>query len=1169
MSPRWRGPVAVVVALVLLPQAGSLSVSAALAAAVPCTASNISGGDTFSTAISNGQLFTWGRNVEGELGLGFTSTQVLTPIAVSSNPLLTNVATVWAGFVTTFAVDPSGQLWAWGDDTNAETGTGSGSSSPVPVSGPSNVVSVGAAHTHTIVVTSDGTVWGWGQSAGLGAGDNSFTQVSPAVLQTPPHVVKVAAGMSRSLILTSDGTLYGAGNNLALGIPAVTFVPTFTQVPNLPTIVDMSMSGSAGSAFSLFIDSTQHVWAVGANSFGQLGSGTVGDPLSSRTPLEVPGIDSVIQVAAGGGHALALKSDGTLWAWGENDSGQLGIGSTIATATPTQVSFPPGTSIVRIAAGLLHSMAVDSQGNIWVWGNDQLGALGIGIANQNQLTPVEITLAASCPGLPPPPDFPVVTGISPNHGPVAGGTSVTVTGSNFTGVTFVSFRAGSSGLQPCSSSNPSPACFTVISDTQIVATSPPMDVGETEVYVANAVGTSALSPADVFTYEGWATPTPADGSTVNAVMANPPQITTISVRLVEAGGATIGVLKNPSWISCGPSYNLTPNTAEVDCQANPTDMTTQTLTFTDANSNRVPDRSVHVDVSHQGYRPIPDGFQFINPTDTSPSFLGMVADYPDSQILYPVNAATTARALAFFELFKSWTSVGLCYGMTATSAYYYNDFPGGPYKPYDKFLTKDSTFPDGSSIKSLVERYYSRQLAEVGAIDAIDQYKKASAAGNMAVFNQLATMVRSGPVTVGIAPTLSLLATDSSRYYDFFTRSHQVVAYDSLQVQGHDPEILVYDPNAPGNDHPAFLDFTSDGGMKLVGASSIPYGDGSTENGKDTDWIAVPVRDFTWSDNSSELVALQRIDNRHWILDALAPLAYTIGDIPLAPIPGVNDVFMAASSSQGGPGLVMQLNGGGGFSAPLTARSTNSVTGEFSGSHVATVTQTDPGAPGSTHSLNIDSTASSVHLFGASSPQQYAIQLGADYLPSYGRIVTLSGLGLSPGTTLDVNTDSAMSGFSVASSGAGQTVTATIEQLGQPASRTTVQVAIPTNGQASIVVFDWGDLAHSLIYETTQVGGVQKVTVLQDNPTQRKAAIDGLFQQLTTAIATIADPSIKKSLTLAVQVAQSLYHHGDTKAAAAVLITVEQAVRALSGLKIGASTAATIIGTSQQIRALM
>lgn len=957
-----------------------------------------------------------------------------------------------------------------------------------------------------------------------------ITEFDPATgLSTPHTICPTLCGNSPIFGEPRDSIITGPDGNLWFSDGGFQFVGTMTPLGQV-------------AAYALPAGHTPEQLTTGPDGaiwFTETGTSSLGRVTMSGT------VSEFALPASQFAYGIVSAADSHVWYVGGANVGR------VDPTTGTVNDFSPLGTIAY------NPIAVAADGTIWF------------AASPNGTLPT--ILGNLVPAAPPPLNLPVVTGISPNFGPVAGGTSVTITGSNFTGANFVSFRAGSSGLQLCSSSNPNPDCFTVNSDTQITAISPPMDVGAFDVYVANSVGPSAISPADLFTYEGWAAPTPANGGTVTAVMANPPQHTAIIVRLIEAGGPSIAVSGNQSWLSCGPSVLLTPNTAEMDCTANPTDVMQQTLTFTDAlSSNRVPVRTVNVAVSHQGYRPNPDGFQFYNPSDKTPSFLEMAADYPGSAIFYQTNPASTVRAAAFYEFFKSWTSIGLCYGMTATSAYYYNDFLGGPFMPYTPLPTADSKLANGMTIKSLVERYYSRQLAEVGAIDAIDQYKQASAAGNPAVFTRLATMVRSGPVTVGIVPPLSLLSKDPARYYDLFNRSHQVVAYDSVQAAGQDPRILVYDPDSP-NDANAYIDFTNAGGMKLVGQTSIPYGQGTAGStlGLDTEWLAVPIRDFTWRGDSSELVALQVIDNQHWILDALAPLAYTVGDIPLAPIPGVDDVFMAASSSQGGPGLVLHGTAGSGFSGPVRSTTTNSVTGEFSSSHVATVTQTDTGAPGSTHGVDINSTASSVHLYNPSSAQQYTVQLGADYLPSYGRRVTVTGLSLSPNTTVDVTTDAAMGGFSVATTGLGQTVTATIEQIGQPASSTMVQVAIPANGQASITVYDWTDLAHSLIYGATQVGGVQTVTILQDNPTQRTATVDSLFQQLTTAVGTISSPSLAQALTVAVQTAQYLYHHGDRKAAALVLVGAERVVGALSGSKITASTATTIIGLSQQIRGLM
>jgi hypothetical protein len=777
---------------------------------------------------------------------------------------------------------------------------------------------------------------------------------------------------------------------------------------------------------------------------------------------------------------------------------------------------------------------------------------------------------------PPPPPGPVITAISPAYGSSAGGTSVTITGSGFTGATSVGFGGGPPQLSPCVTPPTTQICFTVDSDTQITAISPPVDASLVHISVTTPSGSSFFTPADLFLYEGWFPPTPLANTPVNVPMTNPPTQVTFTVTLLESGiptGPQIASSSLPSDVTCSPSSAPVPaGTAGIgflthmDCSASPLYPQIPPITFSDANdATRVPTRTVSFNVLHQGYRPNPDGFNFTNPSDSSPSLDAMAADYPASHVLTSPGHATILGA-QFYDFFKSQTKIGLCYGVAAASGYYYNDYPGGPFMPFGQFLGPGSTLPDGTTIQSFIERYYSRQFAEIGALDAISRYNDASALGNMGVFNQLAGQLHVRPETVGIFPAKSI---NLPRFNQFAQISHQVVAYDAVQAPGQDPQIKVYDPDAP-NDPNAVITITKDGGMKLIGKNSIRYG-GGVVNGQDlgqpSEWLVVPIPDFTWLDNSQETIAGQQVDNKHWILDAPVPLAFELGS-------AVNQftgfpIFIASDAGAGTRGQLFQLAAGGSFSGTVSTAQANGVVGEFSGNHVASATQTDAAAVGTSHQLDIDTTASRLRLYGASSTQQYTLQLGADYLPNYGRSVTLTGVRLVPNATIDMTTDAAMSGFSVSSTGATQTVTATLVQVGQPASSTNVQVAIPGGGgQASITVFDWTDLAHSLIYETTQVGGVQTVTILQDNPTERKAAVDGLFHQLTAAIATITDPNLATVLNSAVRVAEFLYHHGDRKAAAAVLIGVEQVTKALSGTKIAASTATSIIALSQQIRGL-
>jgi len=393
---------AVLIALIL-PGFTFMQPAAAAPVSTVCSASTFSAGFGDSGAVVNGNLFMWGGNYDGELGLGYRLDVVGTPTHVATSTGLANVTGVWAGFQTAFATDASGKVWGWGDyNAFGERGNNTGFNIPGLVPGPVNVVSIGPAETQTIAVTKDGTLWGWGRPRNLGL-PGSFP-VNPTVLPGPANVVKVAAGEPYSLALTSNGTLYGTGGNYRgqLGIGSgVTGVSSFTAIGSLSGIVDIAASGSLGTQFTLAVDGSGNVYAFGSNFYGQMGKPASTTP--QFTPGLVPGVGSVTQVVAGDGHALALKSDGTVWGWGANLAGQLGNGTTANSSTPGPVSFPAGVKLVRIAAGGSHSMALDSNGHLWGWGYNGDGEIGNGfILAPPVLTPVQLNLGPVASGCAPP-----------------------------------------------------------------------------------------------------------------------------------------------------------------------------------------------------------------------------------------------------------------------------------------------------------------------------------------------------------------------------------------------------------------------------------------------------------------------------------------------------------------------------------------------------------------------------------------------------------------------------------------------------------------------------------------------------------------------------------------------------------------------------------------------
>jgi len=142
---------------------------------------------------------------------------------------------------------------------------------------------------------------------------------------------------------------------------------------------------AAGSGHSLAIAADGTVWAWGWNGEGQLGDGTTRD--RSTTPVQVAGLTNAIAVAAGSSHTVALRRDGTVWAWGQNEQGQLGDGTTRDRSTPVQVQGL--TNAIAVAAGWDHTVALRRDGTVWAWGRNGEGQLGDGTTT-DRLTPVQV-----------------------------------------------------------------------------------------------------------------------------------------------------------------------------------------------------------------------------------------------------------------------------------------------------------------------------------------------------------------------------------------------------------------------------------------------------------------------------------------------------------------------------------------------------------------------------------------------------------------------------------------------------------------------------------------------------------------------------------------------------------------------------------------------------------
>ena len=345
----------------------------------------IAAGGKHSLALKDdGTLWTWGSNTYGQLGDG-TTTQRNTPVQVLGS--LTGVEAIAAGAQHSLALKGDGTLWTWGSNAYGQLGDGTNTdrSTPVQVSGLTGVTAIAAGDYHSLALKSDGTVWAWGQNGEgqLGDGTNMDRSTPVQVLNEykPDYltgVEAIAAGGQHSLALKSDGTVRVWGSNTygQLGNNTNTSKNTPVQVAgSLNSVTAIS----AGDSQSFILKSDGTVWAWGLNDKGQLGDNTTTD---KKIPAQVSSLTGVKAISAGDSHSLALKSDGTVWAWGQNGEGQLGDGTQTDRITPVQTVGENGigylTGVTTIIAENDHSFAIKTDGTLWAWGQNGEGQLGDG-----------------------------------------------------------------------------------------------------------------------------------------------------------------------------------------------------------------------------------------------------------------------------------------------------------------------------------------------------------------------------------------------------------------------------------------------------------------------------------------------------------------------------------------------------------------------------------------------------------------------------------------------------------------------------------------------------------------------------------------------------------------------------------------------------------------------